>query len=130
MAGRVWPTQEARQVARRPRGHVGARVGRHMSRSREEIIRQLIGESSPLFNRVLSLYLFSVRLCSHTILFCRTRGGARIVRFGWNGGDRVDPSPRDRQIKHVLQIGSKWIRSKRLPDDTWRHQVRRITIAV
>ena len=33
VAGRVWPTQEAhraRQVAGRPRGHVGAHVGRHV----------------------------------------------------------------------------------------------------
>ena len=58
-------------------------------------IRYLIEESSPLFKRVLSLYLFRVGLCSHTILFCTTRGGERIVRFRLNGGDRVDPSPHD-----------------------------------
>ena len=83
-------------MAGRRRGHVGARVGRHVSRSREDITGQLIGESSPLFNRVRFLYLFRVGLCSHTVcLFCRTRGGARSVRFRLNGGDRVDPSPRD-----------------------------------
>ena len=45
-------------------GHVGARVGRHVSRSREKILGQLIGESSPLFNRVLPFYFFRVGLCS------------------------------------------------------------------
>ena len=48
--------------------HVGARVGRHVSRSREETLGQLIGESSPLFNRVLPLYFFRVGLYSHTVL--------------------------------------------------------------
>ena len=67
MAGRVWPTQEAhgaRQMAGRPCGHVGAHVGRHVSRSIEEIFGQLIGESSPLFKRLLPLYFFRVGLCS------------------------------------------------------------------
>ena len=45
----------------------------------------------------------------------RTRGGTigvRSGRLGSQGVDRVDPSPRDRKIKHVLQMGSKWIRSE------------------
>ena len=61
--------------------HVGARVGRHVSRSREETLGQLIGESSPLFNRVLPLYFFRVGLCSHTVLTLQatwTRGERRI----------------------------------------------------
>ena len=36
----------------------------------------------------------------------------------------MDPSPCDRQIKHVLQMGSKWIRSDDLHDATWRHEKR------
>ena len=40
-------------------------------------------------------------------LFCRTRGGARSVGFGQNGGDHVDPSPRDHQIQHVLKFSPK-----------------------
>ena len=99
MAAHGWPAQKARRGApsgRWPRGHVGARVGRHVLRSREEIRRQLIGEAAPLFKRVLPLLLIRVGLCSHTVcLFCKTRGGARSVRFRLNGGDRVDPSPRD-----------------------------------
>ena len=84
VAGRAWPTQEAqgaRQMAVRPRGHVGARVRHHVWRSREEILGQLIGESSPLFNRVLRLYFFRVGLCSHTVLTLQATwrlGGRRI----------------------------------------------------
>ena len=35
---------------------MGARVGRHVSRSREELVGQLIGECFPLFNRELSRF--------------------------------------------------------------------------
>ena len=90
MAGRVWPTQEAhraRQMAGRPRGHVGARVGRHVSRSREEILGQLIGESSPLFNHVLPLYFFRVGLCS-------TR--SYLLQVTWRLGGRRIGSERRR----------------------------------
>ena len=45
-----------------------------------------------------------------------------------SGGDRVDPSPRDRQIKHVRKLGDKWIRSEHVPDATWRREERRIGI--
>ena len=62
--------------------HVGARVGCHVSQSREEMLGQLIEESSPLFNHVLPLYFFRVGLCSHTVLplqdVCR-HGGRRIL---------------------------------------------------
>ena len=101
----------ARQMAGRPRGHVGARVGRHVSRSREEILGQLIGESSPLFNRVLPLYFFRMGLCPTRFLPCRTRGGTMGVGSSWvssRGVDRVDQSPRDCQIKHVPKIYLKW----------------------
>ena len=40
----------------------------------------------------------------------------------------MDPSPRDRQIKHVRKLGDKWIRSERVPDATWRREERRIGI--
>ena len=40
----------------------------------------------------------------------------------------MDPSPRDRQIKHVRELGDKWIRSERVPDATWRREERRIVI--
>ena len=62
--------------------HVGARVGRHVSRSREEIVGQLIGESFPLFNRILPFYFFRVGLCSHTVLPLQDawRHGGRRMR--------------------------------------------------
>ena len=55
------------QVAGRPRGHVGARVGRHVWLDIEGERRILIGESVPLFNHILSLYFLRVGLCSHTV---------------------------------------------------------------
>ena len=64
--------------------HVGARVGRHVSRSREDMLGQLRGESSPLFNRVLSVYFFRVGLCSHTVL---------TLQVTWrHGGRRIQPA--------------------------------------
>ena len=73
-------------VALRPRGrtrvaHAGGAPNVHVSRSREEIIGHLLGESSPLFNHVLPLYFFRVGLCSHTILTLQATwrlGGRRI----------------------------------------------------
>ena len=78
--------------------HVGTRVGRHVSRSREDTLGQLIGESSPLFNRVLPLYFFRVGLCSHTVLPVQDawRHGGRPIEA--ETLDRVDPSPRDQQL--------------------------------
>ena len=96
--------QERRPRGRRPRDHAGTRglpCGATRVAEQRGDMRQLIGESSPLFNRVVLLYFFRVGLCSHTVLFCRTRGGLTSVRCGMNGGDRVDPSPRDHQIHHV-----------------------------
>ena len=62
---------------------------------------------------------------SHTCLtFCRWRGRTAGVGFGQDGRDRVDPSPRDHQIKHVCKIYFKRWRSKGLPDATWRHEER------
>ena len=78
------------------------------------------------------LFIFSVWDYVPTrFLPCRTRGdtiGVGSSRLGSQSVDRVDPSPRDRQIKHVLQMGSKWIRSERLPDATWQREERRIVI--
>ena len=77
--------------------HMGARVGCHVSQSREEILGQLIWESSSLFNRVLLLYFFRVGLCSHTVLPVQDawrHGGRRIEAETL---DRVDRSPRDQQ---------------------------------
>ena len=45
-----------------------------------------------------SIYFFCVGLCPHGNYLCRTRGTTRGVRF-----DRVDPSPRDHQSRHVLK---------------------------
>ena len=56
---------------------------------------------------------------------CRTRGGTIGVKSSrlWSQGiDRVDPSPRNRHIKHVLQMGSKGIWSDDLLDAMWRHE--------
>ena len=54
-------------VAGRPRDHVGSRMGRHVWAINREDVKKLIGESTPLFNRVLSLYFFRVGLCSRMI---------------------------------------------------------------
>ena len=64
------PAQEAhraRQVAGRPRSHVGAHVGRHVWLDLEGERRILIGESVPLFMGILSPYFLRVGLCSHTV---------------------------------------------------------------
>ena len=52
---------------------------------------------APGFNLVISTVFFHVGLCSHTIVFCRLRGGSAIVGFGQDDDDHVDPSPRDHQ---------------------------------
>ena len=44
-----------------------------------------------------------------------------------DGYDRVDPSPRDQQIKHVRKSGIEVRRSDDSPDATWRHEKRRIS---
>ena len=119
-----------------PRGHMGARVGATWAlvwaprvRSREEIRRELTGEATPLFKRNFPLLLIRVGLCSHTVfLFCRRRGQATSVRFWLNGGDRVDPSPRDHDQSTCVKSFFKWLRSERLPDATWRREERRIVI--
>ena len=88
MAEPEWPTQEAQRrghVAVRPRDHVSARVGRHVDASNREDMTKLIGESTPLFNRVLSLYFLCVGLCSHTILFIV--GDAATRRASDQGGN-------------------------------------------
>ena len=52
---------------------------------------------APVFNLVISSFLFYVGLCSHTIFFCRLRGDNISVGFGQDDDDRVDPSPLDHQ---------------------------------
>ena len=67
----------------------------------------------------------------HGLTFCRWRGGLAGVgssRLWSQGVERVDPSPRDRQIKHVLKKKIKWNPSDALPVDTWKLLERRITI--
>ena len=59
-----------------------------------------------IFKRVISKYFFRVGLCSHTIHFCRLRGGRAIVGCGRDDDDRVDPSPRDHQWNFSENI--KW----------------------
>ena len=116
-----WPARDATTQV-----HVGARVGRHVSRSREETLGQLIGESSPLFNRVLPLYFFHVGLCSHTVLHVQDawrHGGRRIEAETL---DRVDRSPRDQQLTHLLKICI----SDGSPNDTWMHHTRSIVVAI
>ena len=97
--------QGARARGKWPRDHAGPRgcpCGAPRVLDIEETSGQLIGEATPLFNRVLSLHLFRVGLCSHTIFFyCRLRGGRANVGCDHNSYDRVDPSPCDHQIHHV-----------------------------
>ena len=47
----------------------------------------------------------------HGFSFCRTRGDAPGVGFYLNGYDRVDPSPRDHWLQHVLKRGVSGLRS-------------------
>ena len=62
-------------------GHVDGprvcRVGRHVWLDIEEERTILIGESVPLFNRVVFLLFFRVGLCSHTALTYAGRVAAR-----------------------------------------------------
>ena len=53
-----------------------------------------------------SIYFFRVGLCPHGNYLCRTRGAMRGVKFDREEErfiDRVDPSPRDHQSRHVLK---------------------------
>ena len=55
----------------------------------------------------------------HDFVYCRWRGGLAGVGSDQSGGDRVDPSPRDHWLQHVLQKKSKWIKIDGLPCATW-----------
>ena len=96
-------------MAGRPRGHVGARVWCHVSRSKEEIVGQLIGESFPLFKRVLLFYFFRVGLCSHTVL---------TLQVTWrHGGRRIQPAliaERGSRGPESTRSSSKHVRKKGL----------------
>ena len=52
---------------------------------------KLIGESAPLFKRVLPLYFFRVGLCSHTILFIS--GDVETRRASDRGGNPRSRGP-------------------------------------
>ena len=70
MAMHGWPAQKAHtacQVAGRPRGHVGARVERHVWLAMERERKILRGEFVPLFNRAVFFYFLRVGVCSHTV---------------------------------------------------------------
>ena len=112
-AGRRWRTRRRHATDSHETTwvHVGARVGRHMAGKdgrrrahghsgtlvREGAVTQLMDNCAPLFKRNFSHY-FLCGTMSHTILtFCRQRGRTTGIRFGQDGGDRVDPSPRDHQ---------------------------------
>ena len=115
-----WPTRGSRgaqgadtlQEATRVHAvHADARVGRHVARRGVGIWRahglvgpgKMIGAvtqlryTTPIFTHVISTSFFREGLCSHTIVFCRLRGGRAIVGFGQDDDDCVDPSPRDHQ---------------------------------
>ena len=92
-------------MAGRPRGHVGARVGRHVWLDIEGERRILIGESVPLFNRILSPYFLCVGLCSHTVSVLQDAWRREERQIEAEISDRVDPSPRDHPSKHVLKKG-------------------------
>ena len=65
-----------------------------------------------VFNLVISSFFFRMGLCSHTIFFCRLRGGSASVGFGQDDDDRVDSSPRDHQwstcAKWALKSKAGW----------------------
>ena len=58
-----------------------------------------------LFNRVLSHHFLRVGLCPTRLTFCRRRGRAVGVGFHQDGGDRVDPRPRDHQSSMCANVG-------------------------
>ena len=63
----------------------------------------------PYFSAKLSpCFLPCGTMFPHVFLFCRLRGDTTSVGCSQDGGDRVDPSPRDHQIKHVRGIWVKW----------------------
>ena len=113
-------------VAVRPHNHVRARVGHHVEAGNREDMTKLIRESTPLFNRVLSLYFFRVGLCSHTILFIA--GDVATRRASDRGGNPRSHgrSPRDQQLRHVLKIGI----SDGSPDHTWMRHKRSIVVPI
>ena len=56
----------------------------------------------PLIYRRRICFFLPCGTMSHTILTIRrSRGGVLGVGFYHNGGDRVDPSPRDQRLQHV-----------------------------
>ena len=78
-----------------------------------------------LFKLTFLCFFFRVGLCSHTVLtFCRQRGRTAGVGFDQDGGDLVDPSPRDlnyntctkSDLSEVtyLSFGDKWRHKERL----------------
>ena len=107
------------------RVHVGARVGCHVAgKVGKWRAHGLVGPGkmlgavtqmryrAPHFIDDLFVFSFRVGLCSHTTyLFCRWRGRTTRVGFHQDDGDRVDPSPRDRQLgtcaKSVLSDGDR-----------------------
>ena len=132
----TWPSpggsheaQAALTRGRRPRrrAHADAVWGATWAVNREDVTK-LIGESTTLFNLVLSLYSFRVGLCSHTISILQVTWLQRTRQIQMYGMDRVDPSPRDQWLQHVLKIRSKWTWSMGSPDATWQHEDRRIFI--
>ena len=58
----------------------------------------------PLFKRAISLFLFRVGLCSHTIFLLQVTWPHRMCRIQAQTIDRVNPSPRDPPSTHVLKI--------------------------
>ena len=79
-------------------------------------------ESSPLFNRVLSVYFFRVGLCSHTVLPLQDawqHDGRRIRSRRWRS--RGPESTRS-SIQHVRKCSLKWRRSEGSQIATWRQE--------
>ena len=82
---------------RRPRG--APRVAEQRGHIR--IVNR--GTLSPIYAQPFPSFNPCGTMFPRNFLFCRTRGGLAGVGSDQSGGDRVDPSPRDRQIKHVLK---------------------------
>ena len=90
-------------------------------------VTQLDNDYAPLFKRAASRYVSHVGLCPTRYLpFAgdvdaqRASDCSRAVGDQRKGVDRMDVSPRDRQIKHVRYIHYKWKQSESLPITTWR----------
>ena len=82
--------------------------------------------TAPLFNRYTARYFFRVGLCSHTVFLLQDMWLRYERRIEAKTLDRMDRSPREQQLGHVLKIRI----SDGSPDDMWMRHNRSIVVAI